>query len=52
MGWEWWNNVVCRRRQRAHKKLHGRMADVTHIRIWPWRVMRDAAEGILSQCGA
>ena len=52
IGWEWWNNAVCRRRQRAHKKSHVPTAGVTHIRIWPRRVMRDAAEGILSQCGA
>ena len=36
MGWEWWNNTVCRHRQRVHKKSHGPTADVTHIRIWPW----------------
>ena len=52
IGWEWWNNAVCRCRQQAHKKSHVPTADVTHIRIWLWRVMRDATEGILSQCGA
>ena len=36
MGWEWWNNTVCCRRQWAHKKSHRPTADVAHIRIWPW----------------